>query len=118
MPHITSNGKDYDCPLQLVMEQLGGKWKTPILWRLKDKTMRYGELRKDILNISDRTLTAQLKRLEADGYISRKVYPVVPPKTEYSLTQQGIEIIELLTSIRNYGLKMIDKEKMDANTQQ
>ncbi len=72
--------------------------------------MRYGELRKDIPHISDKMLTTQLRELEEDGYINRKVYAVVPPKTEYSLTDQGIEIIELITVIRNYGLKMMDKQ--------
>ncbi len=92
------------------MEQIGGTWKAPILWRLKDQTMRYGELRKDIPHISDKMLTTQLRELEEDGYINRKVFAVVPPKTEYSLTVQGIEMIELITTIRNYGLKMMDKQ--------
>ena len=87
-----------------------GTWKAPILWRLKDQTMRYGELRKDIPHISDKMLTTQLRELEEDGYINRKVFAVVPPKTEYSLTVQGIEMIELITTIRNYGLKMMDKQ--------
>ena len=55
-------------------------------------------------------LTTQLRELEEDGYINRKVFAVVPPKTEYSLTVQGIEMIELITTIRNYGLKMMDKQ--------
>jgi DNA-binding HxlR family transcriptional regulator len=71
--------------------------------------MRYGELRKDIPHISDKMLTTQLRQLEADGYVHREVYAVVPPKTEYSLTEKGKEILELITIIRNYGLKMIEK---------
>ena len=109
MPDFIFNGKVYYNPVQLVMEQIGGTWKAPILWRLQDQTMRYGELRKDIPHISDKMLTTQLRELEEDGYINRKVYAVVPPKTEYSLTTKGEEIIELITTIRNYGLKMIDK---------
>ncbi|HNP53179.1 MAG TPA: helix-turn-helix domain-containing protein [Ferruginibacter sp.] len=111
MPDFTYQGKIYYNPVQLVMEQIGGTWKAPILWRLKDQTMRYGELRKDIPHISDKMLTTQLRELEADGYIVRKVYAVVPPKTEYSLTEQGKEIIQLITSIRNYGLKMIEAQQ-------
>ena len=107
-----NNGKIYYNPVQLVMEQIGGTWKAPILWRLKDNTMRYGELRKDIPHISDKMLTTQLRELEEDGYISRKVYAVVPPKTEYSLTEQGKEMIVLITTIRNYGLKMIEKQQL------
>lgn len=63
-----------------------------------------------IPHISDKMLTTQLRQLEDDGYIDRKVYAIVPPKTEYSLTKKGEEIIELITTIRNYGLKMIDQQ--------
>lgn len=116
MPDFIFKGKVYYNPVQLVMEQIGGTWKAPILWRLKDQVMRYGELRKDIPHISDKMLTTQLRELEEDGYVERKVYAVVPPKTEYSLTKQGQEIIELITTIRNYGLKMIEKEKRKKQT--
>jgi DNA-binding HxlR family transcriptional regulator len=110
MPDFLFNGKIYYNPVQLVMEQIGGTWKAPILWRLKDQTLRYGELRKDIPHISDKMLTTQLRELEQDGYIHREVYAVVPPKTEYSLTAQGIEMIGLITIIRNYGLKMMEEK--------
>lgn len=115
MPDFIYKGKVYYNPVQLVMEQIGGTWKAPILWRLRNKVMRYSELRQDIPHISDKMLTTQLRELEADGYIQRKVYAVVPPKTEYSLTQEGEEMIELITIIRNYGLKMIEKYKDDPN---
>lgn len=108
MPDFKYKGKVYYNPVQLVMEQIGGTWKAPILWRLKENTFRYGELRKDIPHISDKMLTTQLRELEADGYIHRKVYAVVPPKTEYSLTPQGKDILKLITKIRNYGLKMME----------
>ncbi len=110
MPDFKYNGKIYYNPVQLVMEQIGGTWKAPILWRLREQTMRYGELRKDILHISDKMLTTQLRELELDGYIQRKVYAEVPPKTEYSLTEQGKEIIEIIQDIRNYGLKLIERK--------
>ena len=112
MPDFNFNGKIYYNPVQLVMEQIDGTWKAPILWRLKENTMRYGELRKDIPHISDKMLTTQLRQLEEDGYVTRKVYAVVPPKTEYSLTEQGKDIIKLITTIRNYGLKMIEKQEL------
>ena len=75
--------------------------------------MRYSELRKDIPHISDKMLTTQLRELEEDGYINRKVFPVVPPKTEYSLTEEGRDILQLITTIRNYGLKMIEEHKQN-----
>ncbi|MDX1941002.1 MAG: helix-turn-helix domain-containing protein [Saprospiraceae bacterium] len=109
MPDFIYKGKVYYNPVQLVMEQIGGVWKMPILWRLKDQTMRYGELRK-IPHISDKMLTTQLRELEADGYVHREVFPVVPPKTEYSLTQKGREVIPLITQIRDYGNFLIEKE--------
>jgi DNA-binding HxlR family transcriptional regulator len=109
MPDFQYKGKVYYNPVQLVMEQIGGTWKAPILWRLKDSTMRYSELRKDILHISDKMLTTQLRELEEDGFINRKVYAVVPPKTEYSLTEKGKDMLQLITTIRNYGLNMIEE---------
>lgn len=111
MPDFKYNGKVYYNPVQLVMEQIGGTWKAPILWRLNNHVMRYNELRKDIPHISDKMLTTQLRELEADGYIQRKVYAVVPPKTEYSLTEKGQDIMKLIAEIRNYGLKMMDEKK-------
>lgn len=111
MPDFIYRGKVYYNPVQLVMEQIGGTWKAPILWRLKDSVMRYGELRKDIPHISDKMLTTQLKELEQDGYLHRRVYAEVPPKTEYSLTEKGREIIGLIGLIREHGLKMIEEEK-------
>jgi DNA-binding HxlR family transcriptional regulator len=88
------------------MEQIGGAWKAPILWRLKDKTMRFSELKK-IPHITDKMLSAQLRQLEEDGYIERKVYASVPPKTEYSLTEKGKEILAIITVIRDFGLKLM-----------
>jgi DNA-binding HxlR family transcriptional regulator len=113
MPDFIYRGKVYYNPVQLVMEQIGGIWKMPILWRLKDKTMRYSELRK-IPHISDKMLTTQLRELEADGYIHREVYPVVPPKTEYSLTEKGMEVIPLISQIRDYGNLLIERENKTA----
>lgn len=110
MPDFIYNGKVYYNPVQLVMEQIGGVWKMPILWRLKDQTMRYSELRR-IPHISDKMLTTQLRQLEADGYLRREVFPVVPPRTEYSLTEKGKEVIPLIAQIREYGLRMIGELK-------
>ncbi|MFY7963881.1 MAG: winged helix-turn-helix transcriptional regulator [Chitinophagaceae bacterium] len=114
MPDFIYKGKVYYNPVQLVMEQIGGAWKAPILWRLKDKTWRYGELRKNIPHISDKMLTTQLKELEEDGYINREVFAVVPPKTEYSLTEQGKKIIPLITDLRNFGLNLVEKGEQNA----
>ena len=79
----------------------------PILWRLKDKVMRYGELKKDIPHITHKMLTSKLRELEAEGFISREVYPVVPPKVEYSITKRGEKAIVIVEVIRNYGLDLM-----------
>lgn len=110
MPDFIFKGKVYYNPVQLVMEQIGGVWKMPILWRLQDQTLRYSELRK-IPHISDKMLTTQLRELEADGYVHRQVYAVVPPKTEYSLTEKGREVIPLIIQIREYGKQLVEREE-------
>ena len=113
MPDFVKDKRLFHNPVEFAMNKIGGTYKMPILWRLKDKVMRYGELRKDIKHISDKMLTQQLRELEQDGYIQRTVYAVIPPKTEYTLTEQGKDIIELITIILNYGLKMIEKQKIE-----
>lgn len=82
----------------------------PILWRLKEKVLRFGELKKDIPHITDKMLTSQLRHLEAEGFINRKVYAVVPPKVEYSITEKGETAIPIIETIRNYGLELMKRE--------
>jgi DNA-binding HxlR family transcriptional regulator len=107
MPDFKYNGKIYYNPVEFAMDRIGGTWKMPILWRLKDRIFRFGELRKDIPQISDKMLTTQLRELEADGFVDRKVYPVVPPKVEYSITDKGRTAIPIIETIRNYGLDLM-----------
>ncbi|MDC8004065.1 helix-turn-helix domain-containing protein [Aureisphaera galaxeae] len=109
MPDFIYDGKNYYNPVEFAMDRIGGTWKIPILWRLKDKILRYSELRRNIPHISDKMLTTQLRELEKYGLIHRKVYAVVPPKTEYSITEKGMESIEVITVIRNYGLKLMEE---------
>ncbi|MEX0313853.1 MAG: winged helix-turn-helix transcriptional regulator [Allomuricauda sp.] len=92
------------------MDRIGGTWKMPILWRLQRKVFRFGELKKDIPHITDKMLTSQLRQLEAEGFIHRKVYAVVPPKVEYSITEKGMTAIPIIETIRNYGLELMEKE--------
>jgi len=109
MPEFIYKKKLYYNPVEFVMDRIGGTWKMPILWRLKDKVMRYGELKKDMLRISDKMLTSQLKELEEEGFISRKVFPVVPPKVEYSITKRGRKAIKIVNIIRNYGMELMNE---------
>ncbi len=82
----------------------------PILWRLKERIFRFGELKKDIPHITDKMLTSQLRQLENEGFVNRKVYAVVPPKVEYSITEKGLTTIPIIETIRNYGLELMEKE--------
>jgi len=109
MPEFTYKGKLYYNPVEFAMDRIGGTWKIPILWRLKDKVMRYGQLKKDIPHITDKMLTTQLRQLEEEGFVHRKVYAVVPPKVEYSMTEKGKTCIPIIETIRNYGLYLIEE---------
>jgi DNA-binding HxlR family transcriptional regulator len=109
MPDFLFNKKLYYNPVEFAMDRIGGTWKMPILWRLKDRIMRYGELKKDIPHITHKMLTSQLRELEEEGFISRKVYPVVPPKVEYSITKLGLTAIPIIDTIRTYGLHLMEE---------
>jgi DNA-binding HxlR family transcriptional regulator len=113
MPEFIYKEKRYQNPVEFALDQIGGKWKMPILWRLKDKVWRYGELRKDIKNITHKMLTQQLRELEADGYVHRKVYAQVPPKVEYSITKQGLKAIPIIETLRNWGLQRMKEEGVE-----
>lgn len=98
------NGKEYPCCASLTMGVIGGKWKTVILYHLKDEAKRYNQLRKEMPAVTERTLSLQLKTLEDDGIVKRKVYTTKPPlKVEYSLTKLGETLIPLIISIAEWG---------------
>ncbi len=109
MPDFIYKHKVYYHPVEFALHFIGGTWKMPILWRLHKATLRYGELKKTLPHISDKVISTQLKQLEANGYIDRKVYAEVPPHTEYSLTEKGRQVIPLITHIRDYGLQMMQE---------
>ena len=113
MPEFLYNRKLYYNPVEFAMDRIGGTWKMPILWRLKEKILRYGELKKDIPHITHKMLTSQLRELEEEGFINRKVYPVVPPKVEYSITERGRRSIKIIEAIRTYGLELMDEFKVE-----
>lgn len=109
MPDFIYNKKLYYNPVEFAMDRIGGTWKMPILWRLQNRIMRYGELKKDIPHITHKMLTSQLRELEEEGFINRKVYPVVPPKVEYSITERGLGAIPIIETIRLYGLDLMNQ---------
>ena len=111
MDEFRFHDKIFDCPIELFLDLIGGKWKVLILWNLKEGTKRYGELRKHLKDVTPKMLTQQLRELEEDGIIARKVYAEVPPKVEYSLTETGVSIMEVVWVMRNWGLKYYVEKK-------
>ena len=103
MPEINFKGKKFNSPVELSLSIIGGKWKMLILWRLKEASMRYGELRKSLPKVTHKMLTQQLRELESDEIIIRKVYPEVPPKVEYSLTLLGKSVIPVIDLLNEWG---------------
>ncbi len=98
---------NYGCPVEAALGMIGGKYKTVILYHLKEQTMRYSELKKILKNATPKMLTQQLRELEADGIVLRTVYPVVPPKTEYSLTDFGRTLIPVIDAICDWGTEYL-----------
>ena len=96
---------DAQCPSRLVLDRIADKWTTLIIQLLSKKTMRYAELQREIGGISQKMLTQTLRSLERDGLVDRKVYPVVPPKVEYSLSRLGRTLIEPLRALCRWSEK-------------
>ena len=93
------------CPVEATLERIGGKWKGVALYHLLEGTKRYNELKRDVGNVTQRMLTKQLRELETDGLIVREVYPVVPPRVEYSLSEKGRTLEPILLALRDWGEK-------------
>ncbi|MEK7166620.1 MAG: helix-turn-helix domain-containing protein [Patescibacteria group bacterium] len=92
-----------DCPVEACMDIIGGKWKSMILFRVMEQTRRFNELRRLLPNITQRMLTNQLRELERDGLIARKVYAEVPPKVEYSATVFGNSLKPVLAALTKWA---------------
>ncbi|MEV0246610.1 helix-turn-helix domain-containing protein [Nocardia sp. NPDC050712] len=92
-----------DCPIEVTLDVIGGKWKGMVLYQLMDGTARFNELRRVIPGATQRMLTLQLRELERDGVITRTVYPEVPPRVEYELTPFGRSLGPLLELMERWG---------------
>jgi DNA-binding HxlR family transcriptional regulator len=103
MPEIEHKEKKYNNPVELSIDIIGGKWKIPIIWSLKEGSKRYSELRRSLPTVTHKMLTQQLRELEQDEIILRKVHPEVPPKVEYSLTLLGQSIIPVVDLLHDWG---------------
>ena len=93
------------CPVNTTLSVIGGKWKVLILYHLVEQTQRFNELRRLLPEITQRMLTLQLRELEEDGLIHREVYPVVPPKVEYSLSDFGRTLLPVIGSMHQWGVE-------------
>ncbi|WP_223560067.1 winged helix-turn-helix transcriptional regulator [Chryseobacterium lathyri] len=117
--HVKLKGKIYPCTVSLTMDLVGGKWKTVILYHLKDESKRYSELRKELATVTEMTLSLQLKQLEKDGLVSRKVFGKKPPiKVMYSLTDLGKTFIPVLEAITEWGNQVVVKNGEFINVQE
>lgn len=99
-----------NCPVEYTASIIGSKWKIIILRDLLTGTKRYNELTRSVVSISAKVLTENLRELEKDGIVKRKVYPVFPPKVEYSLTEKGLELKGVLACMKMFGEKYKDKK--------
>ena len=100
---MISNKKILDCPVATTINLIGNKWKLLIIRDLLDSTRRFGELRKNLEGISQRVLTQNLRELENDGLIKRKVYAEVPPRVEYSLNELGRSLLPIISTMADWG---------------
>lgn len=99
-------GKEYYCSLELAMELIGGKWKTMMIFHLKDGALRSSELQRTLSGISNKMFTQTARELEKAGIIERIVYPVVPPKVEYKLTDTGLSVLPIVLDMADWGIRV------------
>ncbi len=98
----------YGCPVEAALDVVGGKWKGVILYHLRDETRRFNELRRLIPGVTQRMLTKQLRELEADQIIHRKIFHQIPPKVEYSLTNFGLTLTPILKELQEWGITYME----------
>ena len=91
------------CAVEATLSLIDGKWKGVILYHLLQGTLRFGELRRRLPNVTQRMLTNQLRELEEDGLISRKIYAQVPPRVDYSMTERGRSLQPVISALKAWG---------------
>ena len=105
MKRYKLDGTFYYCPVDLTLSVIGGRWKSLVFWNLRNGTKRFSELKKILVGINDKMLTQVLRELEASGIVNRKVYEIVPPKVEYSLTKEGKKLLPVMQQMSDWGSK-------------
>ena len=103
------------CPVEATLELIGGKYKALILWHLSENQLRFSELRKRISGATAKMLTQQLRELEASNLVHREVYPVIPPKVEYSLTDTGRSLMPVLVAMRDWGAGYLHSKNLETS---
>ncbi|MGD6959991.1 winged helix-turn-helix transcriptional regulator [Rossellomorea aquimaris] len=98
------NGKQFQCPIELSVSIFSGKWKTTIICQLLEGKKRYGELHRNIAGVTQKMLAEQLRELEEAGIVHREVYPVIPPKVEYELTDLGEGLRPVVQYLQEWGM--------------
>ena len=104
-----------NCPVEATLDLIGGKYKALILWHLSNGELRFSELKKVVKNATPKMLTQQLRELESQALIHREVFPVVPPKVEYSLTELGRSLMPILVSMRDWGSSYLRDRDLEPN---
>jgi DNA-binding HxlR family transcriptional regulator len=113
---VEFRGKSYGCHLEVTLDLIGGKWKSLLLWHLGQKgVMRFGALGRIHPKLTEKMLAQQLKELEADGLVSRKMYNQIPPKVEYSLTDRGRALGPVLDTMITWGKAYVGQESVPTN---
>ena len=103
------------CPVAATLELIGGKYKALILWHLSENDLRFSQLREVITGATAKMLTQQLRELESHALVHREVFPVVPPKVVYSLTELGKSLMPILTAMRDWGSGYMRSKKIEPN---
>lgn len=102
MPQVKD---EYGCPMRLAMDLIGGKWKLTILWHLNEGTKRFSEIKRLMPDISHKMLAQQLREMEENRLLARKVYPDVPPRVEYSIAESGLLLRPVLSMLCQWGAR-------------
>ena len=112
------NNVEYQCSMELSLGLIGGKWKALILWHLGcHQTLRFSELRRQLPKVTQKMLTQQLRELEEHGLVNRLVYAQVPPKVEYSLTEEGQSLLPVLEQLCQWGQGYAERHDVIATPQ-
>ena len=101
------NGTIYYCPVDLTLSVIGGRWQGLVIWTLKDGSKRFNEIKKSLVTINDKMLSQTLKKLVEQEILIRKSYNEIPPKVEYSLSENGKELLPVFKLMENWGNEVV-----------